>query len=328
MANVIWLKIIVALFLAFQVRSNLLSCFESHVAYSGIEIGNLTNINSSSLCQQACQNELDCNFFRFNLTNNTCFLLTTVLHEDVSAIGIISGSKFCNTGCFETHTDFKGVDLTSQLFVGSAADCQRRCQKKDGCSFFTYNHLFLLCVLKSSVYIVHTNTFLAPLSTSGPKFCSGGCFQANTIIGGSDTIIESIKTTSVFGCQDECQKNVNCTAFTFAKNVFNTTCQLQSKIDLRNTLPRQLILNTINPFSLAGLRFCNAHCLEEDTLFLGNTTSSSFNVTSVEECQRGCQVNSSCSFFTFSSDLKICQLMNFLESRLKVANNTSGPKFC
>ena len=65
------------------------------------------------------------------------------------------------------------------------------------------------------------------------------------------------------------------------------------------------------------------------SVLIPKISSNLFSVGSAEECQRRCQTEPKCLFFSFSSiKERICRLISDLDRKLELAETTSGPKFC
>ena len=59
--------------------------------------------------------------------------------------------------------------MGSKEAISNEYDCQNECQSYDGCSYWTYNSVTLMCWMKSS----DSGSVLLNGAISGPKYCPG-----------------------------------------------------------------------------------------------------------------------------------------------------------
>ena len=310
------------------VTSTSVECFEFNAAYSGDIMFNLTNVASASTCQESCQNNDTCNYFVYSFISKNCsFLNETKSTNTHYSIGVTSGQKYCNLGCLEEHTDYRGIDLTTIILVTSPYQCQRHCQKNDDCAFFTYNHISAICILKSMVFKIKRKTFLAATATSGAKICTGACFELNVLYQG-ETLTTVTNVTNAMACQTACQNETYCESFTYSERLYNVSCSLKNTTGIKVSVPSRVLASSIKPTAISGPKFCQLNCHLQDIAYVGNDLRILPNITSVDPCQRECQLEAECQFFSFSAKEKICSLKANITGKHDVQLSLSGPKFC
>jgi len=310
------------------VTSTSIECFEFNAAYSGDILFNLTNVASAGMCQESCQGNAICNYFVYDALSKICSLLNESKSTNTHfSIGLTSGQKYCNLGCLEEHTDYRGIDLTTIILVTSPYQCQRHCQKNDECSFFTYNHVSAVCILKSMVFKIKRKTFLAATATSGAKICTEACFDLNVLYQ-AETIKTVTNVTNAMDCQTACQIDLSCQSFTYNEKLYSTSCLLKNVIEMKVPVPSRVLASAIKPTAISGPKFCHLNCHLHDIAYVGNDIRVLSNITSVNPCQRECQLEAHCLFFSFSANENICSLKANITGKLNVQLALSGPKFC
>ena len=70
-----------------------LDCHETGIDYNGNDVGNIPNANLD-LCDQACKDNENCQFYSFNTLNGKCWLKHSRRGKTVNE-GTVSGSKRC-----------------------------------------------------------------------------------------------------------------------------------------------------------------------------------------------------------------------------------------
>jgi hypothetical protein len=310
------------------VTSTPVECFEFNAAYSGDILYNLTNMASAAMCHESCQNNDTCNYFIYStLSKNCSFLNETKSTSTNYSVGLTSGPKYCNLGCLEEHTDYRGIDLTTLVLVTSPYKCQRHCQKNNDCAFFTYNHISAVCILKSMVFKIKRKTFLAATATSGAKICTGACFELNVLYQG-ETLRTVANVTNSMACQTACQNEIDCETFTYSERLFNTTCSLKNATGIKVSVPSRILASSNKPTAISGPKFCQMKCHHHDVAYVGHDLRVLSNITSVDPCQRECQLDAGCQFFSFLAKEELCSLKANITGKLDVQLALSGPKFC
>ncbi|KAK7898395.1 hypothetical protein WMY93_019248 [Mugilogobius chulae] len=282
-------------------------------------------------CQQMCTEHPSCQFFTFVRADWTrdnrhfyCYLKKTSSGQPnvrKPLLGVTSGYslKSCSKNlapCFNQvypNLDFLGADYRT-LFTADYEECQRACTHDPGCQFFTWvDHLFsnekirYKCHLKFSWTVTLTPivekksgvvsgfSHKAQISTSLDldKGCQSQFFPSTNIPGNN---VLSMPAASPEHCQVLCAAHPSCTYFSFE----STTCELKKN-------PNEMV--TVAKFGVtSGLpsQFCQQDnswltVVHEGTDFRGSDIRFVL-LDDVESCQRTCNEDSNCQFFTYVNE--------------------------
>ncbi|CEM06601.1 unnamed protein product [Vitrella brassicaformis CCMP3155] len=130
--------------------------------------------------------------------------------------------------CYHPGWDYWGHDLLSAKEIGSAEECQTRCQAHRGsppCAVFTYRTQERQCWLKSEMALAEppredTNAI------SGPRFCVTGCLSEGSKLTSSP--VGSTDTSTVEECRSLCARYPRCRAYTFIPS--SQRCELHASL--------------------------------------------------------------------------------------------------
>lgn len=214
------------------------------------------------------------------------------------------------TGCLNTGFNLPGNDIQRIPNFASSEDCQKQCQSNDACKFFTYDAINKICWLKNA----ETIPTVVAGHVSGPKVCQN-CFQDQTDFFSNDIEgIPNIRSTE--DCQKRCQAHAACNFFTYDSRYQN--CWLKN-----GAIPMPSSLGFVS-----GPKSCTTCFLPNLDVESSNDLVKNNNVKSTEDCQKLCQSNYDCRFFTYNSSSSTCVLKSAASKPFSSTASTLGPKYC
>jgi hypothetical protein len=151
-------------------------------------------------------------------------------------------------------------------------------------------------------------------AVSGPRVCQN-CFQYKFDYLGHHVAI-SPNIPNPEDCQKVCQANADCKFFTWDSR--NNNCWLKHGAPIPN------------PYIdlVSGPRSCTACFYPQVDVESSTDIVTSGNVKSTEECQKICQSNYDCRFFTYNSSKSTCVLKRAAMGPFTSTSSTLGPKYC
>lgn len=201
--------------------------------------------------------------------------------------------------CFLENTDFPGHDVDRLLGkVYSAAECQRQCQGRADCSFWTYDPASNSCYMKSGDAVEAQRPCEGLVS--GPRTCPGpvDCSQAGIDLYGDDLI--NTQVANPLACQFQCSAVQGCVYWSFLPS--NNRCYLKGP----NVSPKA------HDEAVSGPKECPTTTpigCEPGTDFLGHDLRSFYGtVTEAATCKELCQSFNNCFFWTFVPSTASCYL--------------------
>ena len=203
-----------------------------------------------------------------------------------------------------------GNDLGFTPNIASAEDCQKLCQSNNACKYFTYDGRDKNCYVKHSASIPTTT----PGVVSGPRVCQN-CFQ-DQIDFYANNIGSIPNITGAEACQKICQGNVACRFFTY--DTRDKTCFSKYAAAIPT-----VVLGVVS-----GPKSCTTCFLPQLDVESSNDLVKSNNVKNTEDCQKLCQSNNDCRFFTFNSSTGTCVLKQAAINPVTSTASTLGPKYC
>ena len=103
-----------------------------------------TEKSSAVECLEFCRLESRCNSLDIYHNSNSCWLneaTFAVAENFYVSEWVTAGPKECGKGCFLGDLDsYDGGVLEEAQWSPTAVECQRRCQKLEGCVSFTFVH--------------------------------------------------------------------------------------------------------------------------------------------------------------------------------------------
>ena len=245
------------------------------------------------------------------------------------------------SSCFEENVNFAGFGLPDNKLIGTLSpnDCQKQCQERDGCQFWTL--VKTTCWLKSS----NKGRKSQVGKISGPKYCDGFQEESNqdkSIILTEDdkdvtkldqprTDVSGISSSSCFlsdvsyqgfgipdnkisditsaaSCQQLCLERDDCQYWTWNGPQFRAkpnTCFLKSSNQNQ----------VASKGKTSGPKICRQgrqqrdidgsdECYETDVIYAGNGIPNNRvdEVLNPEACQAECNVRVGCFFWTWNSE--------------------------
>ena len=117
------------------------------------------------------------------------------------------------TECFFEGISFANHDLLQgAVMTYNPEDCQRKCQQRDKCRFWTFSGLTRLCYLKGESFQWQTNDIqigILKKKVSGTRDCPG-CYKKTRNIKYEEDVGWM---PSVRKCQESCQQRAWCAGF-------------------------------------------------------------------------------------------------------------------
>jgi len=196
----------------------------------GNDLGATPNILNTEDCQKLCQANSDCKFFTYDSRDKKCYLKNAASLPTAIA-GVVSGPKVCQN-CFQDQFDFYINDLEAIRNIADAGACQKICQGKDACRFFTYDTRDKTC------YPKHGAAIPTPLAgvVSGPRSCTT-CFLPQVDVDSSTDLVINSNVKSTEECQKLCQNNYDCRFFTYNSSTGICVLKRAAVNPVTSTLP-------------------------------------------------------------------------------------------
>lgn len=129
-------------------------------------------------CLDQCRKESKCNHITYNTASKNCHLKFGLL-ELYTYPNDITGSPYCDIGCFERSVNYRGeVELMSRI-VNVPNDCQALCQGHPECVYWVYWSHEKKCFLKPGTRMLQQKVIGDDYRIiSGPKY---PCIKGDTL---------------------------------------------------------------------------------------------------------------------------------------------------
>jgi len=235
----------------------------------------------------------------------------------------------------EKNTAYYGNDILRWPNLQySLPACRKSCQQNSRCKFFSYHALSNYCYLKDK----KANIKRWYGYTSGSIDCNEGnednknkqdcTTDKNTAYYGNDILMgwQNLQS-SLHACRVSCKKNKQCKFFSY--HASSQKCFLKDK--------KANIKNWIGYTS--GSIDCNVgegktenkqDCFEENIAYYGNNIKQGWQnrQPSLQACQKSCQQNSRCKFFSYLTITGFCYIKDKKTNIKKWPGYTSGSRDC
>ena len=288
--------------------------------FPGDDIQNVLMPGSGANCGPTCQKKSGCTHFTWNTYNGgTCWLKSAPVTKayatftgDYSAVcGIIIFSNSpiqWQPGNWAFACDFPGDNIQNIPMPGSGANCGPTCQKKSGCTHFTWNtYNGGTCWLKSApvtkAYATFTGDYSAVcgiiiFSNSSIQWQPGNWAYACDFLEGD---IQNIPMPgSGANCGPTCQKKCGCTHITW--NTYNGgTCWMKS-----GTVSKSDAIFTGDYSAVCAIASSSSTKIQwqpgnwaYSCDFMGNNLTNVLMPASGAQCGPKCTATSGCTHYTW-----------------------------